>query len=133
MSIFYNTRRDIEELFITQFALKRECVPVFNENVSYNPPSTPWVRISIVPNDHRRIDIWGNLYRTTGIVNVQVQTPLDIGAGEAERIADDVADIFRGVTLPGIRLDNPTPVIIGEQDKFYRIDVQTEYESDINL
>lgn len=123
----------IGQHFAVQFALLRPTVPIIADNAAFKPPDRgPWVRVTILPGDSRLVTL-GNRkrYRTRGTVTVQVFTPGGQGDGLALEIATDVATVMRSKTVSGVRLKTPSVQRVGADGPWFRLNVNTPYQSDL--
>lgn len=99
------------------------------------PPSdkSPWVRINVLPGEAFTATLNGPAgpeYRYPGIIMVQVFTNVNIGNGVAQRLADKVADIFRGQEFSGVTCRASSFNQIGDLDGWFQVNVLTEFYFD---
>lgn len=94
-----------------------------------------WVRFTLQSGDARRISV-GNpgRFRRIGRVIVQVFVPLNTGDGEAIRLADRVADIYRDQTITtasgAVRFAAPSLREIGVSDMWYQVNTICPFTRD---
>ena len=129
--------------FNTQMNSTRPNVPIawpnidFDPTVNFNAASHQgWARITILAGDQNQASINGSstLWRQTGVITVQVFTPTEKGAEMGLSIADDVAAIFRGLTVSGVVMKAGSVVPIGREDEepFYQVNVDVPFRYDTN-
>lgn len=94
-------------------ALPRTPINWPNEPGFTPPERAPWVRFSLTLGEGRRISVGPRLDRWTGVVTIQVFTPLGSGDGVSDALCDAAAAIFApGVTLSAVgRISFQTPTI----------------------
>lgn len=124
----------IETRFNTEFAAVRPSVPIAYDNVDFDPATSaandPFVKLTILPASQALAGMAGR-YRCTGIVIVQVFTPRGEGTGEAYAIVSDIVEIFRGVRADGVLYRDPRFFRVGESDRYFQVNVQIPYLSDV--
>jgi len=137
MPDFSQAAADIASEFNTQFSALSPTYDIAWENVDFTPADgEPWVRLTINEGEAFIGAIGGgkNTYRHPGTVIVQVFTPTNIGYGKARSIADDVASIFRGKRISGVRfLSAPYINRVGPDGDWYQLNVICPFEYDLNI
>jgi hypothetical protein len=131
----------IRVCFAGLWPLLRPTVPVAYDNSAFDPVSdaldaggnpAPWVRLTIVPGDGFQASLGTpKIWRSTGIVVVQIFAPLGQGDGLANELADEVAVVFRGVSLGRVIFRAPSLTRIGPDGAWYQVNVATPYQSDL--
>lgn len=118
---------ELKGMFNTQWGVK---TPIAWPNVDFNQPATAWVRFNIIYGDSQQTDFGGSLHneRTSGVVIIQVFTPLNQGDAEALGLADDVANIFRNWCGTNIRCRTPAIKDIGNDGfGWYQVNVSIPF------
>jgi len=130
---FETAGNTIRSRFATQFALIQPTVPIHYDNDAGDPPdSGPWVRLTILDGDASQVSLGATRrWRNPGVVTIQVFVEVGIGDGLAREIADDVAAIFRGVTVSGVIFRAPSIRRVGPDGKWYQVNVSTPFQFDI--
>jgi len=119
--------------FDTAFTAEEASVEIAYPNVHYAAThGTPFVRVTINWGNQRPASVGGadNLYRTVGVVQVQVFADEGTGPREALGIADSVVASLRGITVSGVRLKGTTLQTIGAKRGWYQINTTTPFEFD---
>ena len=131
---FEDAQKAIETRFTTQWAAATE---VAYDNVVYTPGSTvvEWVRLNVLTGISTVASLGGatNLYRSVGVVVVQVFVKEGEGARKALLLADTVAAIFRGIQADGVLYRAPSIDRIGPSDGWYQINVNIPFQWDANF
>lgn len=123
-------RTDIETEFISQMGLLHPSLTIVGENADTPPGVASWMRTSITVLEIFRPCIGKGNIRTDALFNVQVFTPLAIGAGEASTLVDDGVTILKDAVLSGIEFltfDVSTGTI--EAD-WYSLLIRARYRAD---
>jgi hypothetical protein len=138
---FADDANAIRSRFATEWPPLRPTVPVAYDNAAFDPAAdardadgdpAPWVRLTIIPGDGFQASLGTpRVWRSTGLVTVQVFVPLGQGDGLARELADDVAGLFRGVSLSGLIFRAPSLTRIGADGAWYQINVATPYQADL--
>jgi len=98
-----NQRTLIEGEFMTEMALVDSDVLLIGENADQQPTGDKsWIRMSITILEIYYPCIGQSQTRTDAIFNVQIFTPLAIGANKASTLVDEAVAILKGSNLPGI-------------------------------
>lgn len=131
----------IRSHFAAEWLLLRPTVPIAYDNIAFDPAvdaldpmgnPAPWVRFSILPGDAFQASLGTpKVWRSTGLVTVQVYVPVGQGDGLAADLADDASGIFRGVRLDGLIFRAPALTNIGEDGAWYQINVTTPYLAEL--
>jgi hypothetical protein len=131
----------IRACFAGLWSLLRPTVPVAFDNSAFDPARdaqdasgdpAPWVRLTIVPGEGFQASLGTpRIWRSTGIVMVQVFAPLGQGDGPANELADDAAAVFRGVSLGSVIFRAPSLTRIGSDGAWYQVNVATPFQSDM--
>lgn len=109
--------------------------PIAWPNTAFDPPAdrSPWIRISVTPGTSFVASLNGPAgpgkpaYRYPGVIIGQVFTKIGIGPGEAQRLADKFADIFRGEDFDGVQCREASFNRVGERDGWYQINVSVSF------
>ena len=132
----------IRSRFAAQWPALRPGVPMAYDNAAFDPAvdavdgmgnPMPWVRLTVVPGDGFQASLGTpKVWRSTGVVSVQVFVPAGEGDGTANELADDAASIFRGTNDSGVTFRAPalTRVGLDAAGAWYELNVATPYLSD---
>jgi hypothetical protein len=139
---FATQANTIRNRFATLWPGLRPGVPVAFDNTAFDPAvdavdgmgnPIPWVRLTIVPGDGFQASLGTpKVWRSTGVVSVQVFVPAGDGDGTANELADDAASIFRGVNDSGVTFRAPALTRLGldAAGAWYELNLATPYLSD---
>lgn len=110
--------------------------PIAWPNVSFTPPSGPWVRFNVLDGEGawRSIGSPGsNLAGYVGVVMIQVFVPLLSGESTARDLADAAAAIFQGQVIGGVRFSPATAQILNTSlaDGWHQINVSIPFRRDV--
>jgi hypothetical protein len=72
------------------------------ENTAFQPGPGPWARPSIQFADTEDATLDGAMFVRSGIVAVQVFTPMDVGPGASDILVQAMEDAFKGALADGI-------------------------------
>ena len=138
---FLQTSTTIRSRFAQEWPQLRPAVPVAYDNVAFDPGRdaldaernpAPWVRMTIIPGEGFQASLGTpRVWRSTGVAVVQVFVPLAQGDAGAYGLADDVATIFRGVSVDGVVFRAPSLTRIGPDRSWYQINVATPFQADL--
>lgn len=123
---FSDERQSIENRFKTEWT----ATPIAFDNVPFNPPNNAdWVRLNIQNGDsgYRAL---GCGTRHTGIINVQIFTPVNSATMTSRQYADIVSDIFSNQRFDDIVTDVSSINLIGDDKAWFQINVTTPYYRD---
>jgi hypothetical protein len=99
------------------------------DNVAFKPPSPskPWLRTTILDAEAVKTDLV-NRYRHPGLVVVQVFVPIQSGTRGGRALADQVASLFRSVTVSGIFFRTPSLQRVGDtSDGWFQMNVNVPF------
>lgn len=100
-------------------------------STALTPVTSEWVRYAWRPLLDDVAAIGGHLYRGIGFIDVQVFTPLGVGAGASERIQRSIQTIYRGVTLgSGILVRDIRFANVGYTDGWFQSQVRINIMAD---
>jgi hypothetical protein len=115
--------------------------PVAWENVSFNIPSgdQPWVRhqVEFISANNASFGVVDSeQVRITGMVSVQIFTPLDEGSGLSDEYTDKVVDIYQNKVDGPIFFYASELVVIGDgvrrvdqiEEGFFQVNVLTRFQ-----
>ena len=110
--------------------------PIAWPNVSFTPPSGPWVRFNVLDGEGawRSIGSPGsNIAGYVGVVVIQIFVPLLSGESTARDYADAAAAIFQGQVISGIRFSPATVQILNTSlaDGWHQINVSIPFRRDV--
>ena len=102
--------------------------PVFFDNTKSTPPdNAPWVRMVNLTGQSQKIDLL-NRYRTVGIIDFQVMVPLLSGVRAGKQLADQIASLWRSVTVSGIVFKTPSVARVGDTGNgWFQMNVSVPY------
>jgi hypothetical protein len=107
--------------------------PVSYPNVSFTPPSTAWVRLTILSGEESRLTFGAetNNYRNVGVIVIQVFTPANQGNAAALALADQAAAVFRGWCGATVRCRSATMREIGpDAAGKYQVNISIPFQRD---
>lgn len=111
--------------------------PISWPNRDFTPPeSSEWIAVSIRAGDSQQIEIGSPTitHRHSGLVYVQIFSPIGKGDKAALDIADQIAALFRryrqSVTNGGIVFRTPTIRAVGVDGAFFQVNVSVPYVRD---
>lgn len=101
------------------------------EDSSGNP--VPWIRMSMRNAEAFQVSLGDNrTWRHAGSIICQIFVVAGTSDGLAHKIADQIAAIFRGVTVSGIRFKATSPPqFIGADGNWYQTNSITNFDYDI--
>ena len=107
----------------------------FDPSVSFNPSShQAWARITVLGGEQNQVSINGASprWRQVGVITVQVFTPTEEGSEMGLAVADDIATIFRGVTVSGVVLQAGSVIPLGRtnEEPYYQVNVEVPFRYD---
>lgn len=101
------------------------------------PESAPWARVALLHNSGAQVafgeDPGARRYRETGIVTVQVFTPLNATSDlrQAQALVQVAIAAFRGVETPGgVEFQNVTGTRVGPTGAWFQYNVTAEFNYD---
>lgn len=107
-STFNDVRAAIEGRLATEMA-NSPAVQVAFTNVPFTPPDAGnWIRAQLQFNDNQYFTLRGptaGFNRQSGILVVDIFTPIGVGAGANYTIAERVKDLFDRVTVSNVTFD----------------------------
>ena len=138
---FADDANTIRGRFAAEWTTLRPGTPVAYDNTPFDPAldavdglgnPIPWVRLTVIPGDGFQASLGTpRVWRSTGVVSVQVFVPVGEGDGAANELADDAASVFRGVLDAGLTFRAPALTRVGPEGAWYQINVATPYQSDL--
>ena len=99
-------------------------------NVDFDVPNNnDWIKLNILNgnSNYRAID---NKKRHTGVISVQVFSPVNTGTNKVREYSDTIASIFDSKTFSDVVCDVASIVTIGADDRFYQVNVTIPYWRD---
>ena len=107
-STFNDVRAAIEGRIATEMA-NSPSVEVAYTNVLFTPPDAAnWIKVQLQFNDNEYFTLRGptsGFNRQTGILLVDIFTPVGVGTGANYTIAERVKDLFDRVTVSNVTFD----------------------------
>lgn len=123
---FAAERKSIENRFKTEWT----ATPIAYDNVPFNPPAnSDWVRLNIQNGDSGYRALEGSI-RHTGIINVQIFTPVNKATKTSRQYADIVSSIFSDKRFDDIVTDVSSINIIDDDDAWLQTNITTPYYRD---
>jgi hypothetical protein len=104
--------------------------PVAWENVDFDiPNNSDWIRLNILngSSNYRAIDY---KKRHTGVILIQVFTPVNTGTNKVREYSDTIASIFDSRTFSDIVCDVASVQNIGADDGFHQVNVTIPFWRD---
>ena len=134
----------IEDTFKTAWG---NTTPVRYDNVSFDPPSTPWLSLEVWDGKSIKasVGVGSQLRRTIGTVFISIFTPLNGGSRPARLFADQVSTIFRDLVVNGVTFYEADMSRIGEKyytnsgtgvpatSQWYQINVAVSFKYDFYI
>lgn len=122
-------RAAIEGRFSTQWG---STTPIAWDNVHYTPvPETSFVKFAVLPGTAWVASLGTSpSYRHTGIISINIHTPIDAGTTTAKTLADTASAVFRGWQSGGLVCRSPYITFNGEEDGWYKINVTVGFFRD---
>jgi hypothetical protein len=128
---FEDAQKAIETKFSTAWGTTTE---VAYDNVDYVPPANvlQWVRLNVLNGATIVAGLAGsaNLYRTAGVVVIQIFIKEGEGVRQGLLLADTAAAIFRGTQVDGVLYRAPSIVRVGPSDGWYQVNVNIPFQWD---
>jgi len=123
---FADERSNIEERFNDSW--KTTSIAWGNADLNI-PNNSEWVRFNIL-NGNSAYRAINGLKRHTGIINIQLFTPLNKGTNTIRGYADTIATIFDGQAFKDVVCDVASVETVGTDDKWYQMNVNIPYWRD---
>ncbi len=123
---FAEERKTIENRFSTEWT----ATPIAYDNAPFNPPAnSDWVRLNIQNGDsgYRSLE---STVRHTGIINVQIFTPVNKATKTSRQYADIVSDIFSDQRFGDVVTDVSSISIVDDDEAWLQTNVTTPYYRD---
>lgn len=116
----------------THFADHFDRAPIAWPNVDFEPqPREAWVRLTILDSAGRQVATAPPRFRRSGVVVVQVFVPDGTGDAAAREIADEVARVFQGSTIDGVRFGASSIEHVGPDGGWFQLNVQQVFEYEV--
>jgi hypothetical protein len=123
---FADERKSIENRFKAEWT----ATPIAFDNVPFNPPfNSDWVRLNIQNGDSGYRSLESSI-RHTGIINVQIFTPVNKATKTSRQYADIVSDIFSDQRFDDIVTNISSINIIDDDDAWLQTNITTPYYRD---
>lgn len=95
----------------------------------------PWARITVQHSQGNQASLVNHLgrqrYEQTGVVTIQIFTPLGTGLSLNQKLSKIAADAFRGKKTPGgVWFRNVRPNEVGESGAWFQTNILAEFEYD---
>ena len=117
-------RQDIETHLTTNFT----AYPIKYENVSFKPPNnTPWIACHIKRNSLPTPEINQTNYEVSGLLIIQVFTPLDSGTVESNSIVNTLATLYSNQSIINTWFKDAEIIDVGESDTWYQVNLSIPF------
>lgn len=92
----------------------------------------PWIRVSILEGDEKQVCFGPNQrWRNFGVLTNEIYVPMGFGPGRSDRIADYIADDWRGISLRNMTFRGPARIRVGSGDgRWYQLVVEVPFQRD---
>lgn len=115
----------IRQHFKEEFA-DVQSISVQYDNAHFEPPdSEPWVRLSILGGSTLRTE--SGRYRTTGVIDASIFTPVGIGDQRALSLADLITNVFKPSTVHGVKFRLPSVSSVGTSGRYWQVTVSCPF------
>lgn len=128
---YYDDARDaIDVRFHAQW--NSSDAKIVHENTSDTVPNgKPWVRLTVLPGQAPTNTLGPvPFYRHSGLIAIQIFTPPGDGTGRAYRLAEQAANIFRGVFFSGVQCRGAHATYVGLISDWFQLNVDIEFYYD---
>lgn len=121
------TQRDIETHFDTNWTE----TPIVYQNVAYNEVSE-FIRLTVLSSDRSQCTMGcnTNLYRTTGVLVIQIFCPLNMGTKRILTIVDLLVTLLQSNVIGSAKFKTPYISFQGSSDVFYQVNLSCPYYTD---
>jgi hypothetical protein len=129
-------RAAIETRLLAWAAARAPALKIAVQNVAFNPPDGAYLRGTLLPAGTTSSDLAGAHRTYRGVYQVDVVTKINIGPGEAEAVADEIAALFPlNLVMPksGLNVQVITPVTAAQgapDGSTYVTPVSFQYRAD---
>ena len=134
-STFNDVRAVIEGRIATEMS-NSPSYPVASQNVPFVPPNTtPWIETNVSFGENSYATLMGpstGFNRQSGVLIVNVFTPIGVGAGANFTIAERVKDLFDRLRLSGIIFEaasGPAQVLPAEPESYFQTRLSVGFEA----
>jgi hypothetical protein len=128
----YNTIRAAIEGRIAAEMAKAPSYPVSYQNAPFTPPNgTPWLQVFLRLGDNSYATL-KTINRQTGVLVVNVYTPVGTGTGANFTIAERIRALFDRQTISGIIFDaasGPAQVTPASPEPYYQTQLTVTFEA----
>lgn len=130
------TRAEARDAILTQFSTEWATLTtppaLFYDDVTGDlPPATsPWARVNIqnVFGEQTSLGEAGaRIFEHSGIVTVQIFTPVGDGLDLSDTLVEKALDAFEGRSTSGIWYKNARAVDIGEDGDWYQVNIKSDF------
>lgn len=94
------TRAQAREAIYQRLVDNYSATPFTFQGEAYDPPATPWARLSVQINNGGGQDtlgpVGGRKYRREGLIAAQVFTPINTGLARGDELAQEIAGLYEG-------------------------------------
>lgn len=134
-STFNDVRAVIEGRIATEMAASPE-IQVSYANVPFTPPDAAnWIKVQLQFNDNEYFTLRGptsGFNRQTGILLVDIFTPVGVGTGANYTIAERVKDLFDRVTVSNVSFDaasGPSAVQPASPEAYFQTQLSVTFDA----
>lgn len=133
MSIDYETMANtIRSRFKTELADIESWTTQYDNQELTPPEDELWVRWSVLFGSTLQRELGhAPSFQITGIAVAQIFVPIHQGDKDGLAAATKIANKFRRVTVSGITFNSPEVIPIGRDEKWWQINVNCPFESDL--
>jgi hypothetical protein len=100
------------------------------DNVPFVPtPGTSWIRCTILPSTAEALEFGTDtLKQYSGIIDIGIFTPRDIGSAVARGYADTLVSLFDMETFGSVECDEASAQNLGIDGNWYHVSVTIPYK-----
>lgn len=106
---------------------------LWEDDEQKGPEDKPWLRVTIRSSGSVRPVVGRSREENRGLIMVQIFSPRADGPGRAERVATDVANLWRAFRHERIRLDAPSVTGLMPEGAFNRHQVTLGWRGDMRF
>lgn len=117
----------------TRFAQNFTALPVQYQNVTFRATAgQPFAELQVFPvkSELTCLGLATPLYRTHGLIRVNIYTAKGVGPAQATGYADLAAGVFKNAEFSGIVCRAPAVQTVGDQDGWWVVSVLVEFHAD---
>lgn len=120
--------KDLRESFEQRLRTNYSTTEIAWDNTIFTPPTTSWIRATMIPTNTMNAALGGLCVRYEGIFWIQVFVPLNSNTNEAYTIASEVSTIFENVQFSGITCGAPETERTGDESHgWFQVNVKVPF------